>query len=176
MADLLAPAFTSQEMTLHDLLLHVVSRRITATLRILPTGMKLHVSQGALLAVEGGEPLGQLLLSQGTITEDILAAALRLPGPLGQALLARQQVSRDALSAALTQQARVGLTMAMYTPYDTCELLELTPLPSPHAEISASTMLLDALADETLPSAISFHLTASREAVTLSADDWCLLR
>lgn len=167
-----------QELPFQDMLSYALSRRITGALTLYPLQITLHLHDGQLTAVEGGKPLGQVLVDQEVVSLQDLNRAMQTKGLIGQTLLRLRLVNPMQLRAGLRAQAREVLASLLSVPPESYELRETgVQLPKPHAGIPAAELLrATLLSDENLPLSSVFQLAEMTGPVTVESDAWQLLR
>lgn len=171
--------FESQQvaMPIAKLLAHMGEQNMSGCVLLAPTGTQLHVLNGKLSAVEGFEPLGQILLSNGTINEDMLSEALRENQLLGQSLLTQGILSETLLQEALQAQARIGLSYVLRVPPASYTLYEPFPLPDLSAALPLKGDVLNSLdLAHDLPLSQAFRLAPYTSEIKLHPKEWALLR
>ncbi|MBB6099908.1 hypothetical protein HNR42_003368 [Deinobacterium chartae] len=166
-----------EDLPFTEFLAYMVGQRMTGCVVLHPNSLKLHLRDGSLEAVEGGEPLGQILLRERLLNEDGLVTALREGGLLGQTLLRQGMLNASELSHALNLQARIGLSYALKVLPQSYELYRSVGLPAPHAGVQPSRVLIEALIqEESLPLNLPFRLAPQPASLTLQSEEWAVLR
>jgi hypothetical protein len=149
-----------------------------------PGGLRLHLERGKIVGVLGGEPLGQILLAQGIITEVTLSEALRLQGarPLGITLTdAPFRVPQDTVRRALERQIYGVLDKIALEPLSSYAFFRANQAAPLHPRVA-----VDALAkrDATrhgldefgLPLFETWRMGMISDDATLTPDEWALCR
>lgn len=172
--------FTAEhhQLPFADMLNFVVTRELTGSLHLEPSGVTLHLRRGMLDAAQGHEPLGQILLRRGYLTEDTLADALAGPDLLGQNLIYSGVLPLDHVQDALRYQAQLALAAALQTPPTRYTLRSAaSSLPEPRAGLGGDVLLAELVADDDLlPLRSAFHIAPTYGDVHLPHQAWQVLR
>ncbi|WP_412027249.1 DUF4388 domain-containing protein [Deinococcus yunweiensis] len=160
-----------------EALSYLISRRMTGRLTLYPSGVILHLNDGRVDGAQGHRLLGDVLLEQGLVNVDDLTAALITGGLLGQTLLRARRLTALQLRGALRQQVRGALRDVLATPPERYEFVPGTALPSPSAGVPGGEVLAEALTrGGTLPLGTIFQLAPVTAPVSMTPDQWALLR
>lgn len=172
--------FTAEhhQLPFADMLSFVISRELSGTLHLEPSGVTLHFRRGILDAAQGHEPLGQILLGRGYLTEDVLSAALQGADMLGQNLIFSGILPLQHIQEALEHQAKLALASALYSAPARYTLRSSTAfLPEPRANLGGTRLLTELITrDEHLPLQSAFHIAPAFGDVHVPHEAWQLLR
>jgi hypothetical protein len=149
-----------------------------------PNGLWLQLERGLLVGSQGGEPLGQLLIAQGVISETMLSEALRLQGerPLGLVLsgapfdLPAETVRRTLERQLLGVLDKLLLNQPRsYSFYRASSAVPLYPRVAVSA-IEKRSALAAGHDDSGLPLHESWRMGALSGDETLTPDEWAVCR
>jgi len=129
---------------LADVLLALARSQAVGVLHLEPSGLRLHLRQGYLDAIEGIEPLGSVLVRMGMVERKIMKN-LEPYEPIGQTLLRLGKLDMYSLRLALDQQARRGLAKMLKLPLQNYVFFPHEPLPQPTANLCIPKALLEAV-------------------------------
>ena len=125
-----------------DILLALGRSRARGVLHLEPSGLRFHVRDGYLDAVEGVEPLGSLLLRMGLVKLKDLQG-LELLEPIGLTLMQKGKLELYDLWQALGQQARMGLAKLQGLTPQTYIFFPHEPLVGPVANLGIQKTLFE---------------------------------
>jgi hypothetical protein len=155
-----------------------------------PHGVSLLFERGFLVGSIGGEPLGQILLSQNQINEVTLSEALRVQGnrPLGIVLTeAPFFVEHETIRRALERQTRNVLEKLLASPPTRYSFYRGAPAAPLHPRISAvklreqaTDVAMPVVAPETTDQSLPLHdawrMGSIQTDAVLTPDEWALCR
>jgi hypothetical protein len=151
-----------------------------------PHGVSLFFERGFLVGCNGGEPLGQILLSRGHINEVTLSDALRLQGnrPLGLVLTeAPFFVEHETVRRALERQTRSVLEKLLAAPPSRYAFFRGSPAAPLHPRIPVAQVLAPMGVGQTVPEPVqelplhdAWRMGTVVGDAVLTPDEWALCR